>query len=113
MIGIVITAGYGAIFAAGVALVIWALRDERNPGPMFTTEPTVPGPGRCGCGAPKCTPEPKPFPGDEPRQPAPGPVPVPGYVAEAIGHDGDADAYLDSAYTKAHARLVAAGVLDG
>ena len=44
---------------------------------VFTTPLTVPGPGMCGCGAPKCTPPEAPFPGDVPVLAAPVQAPAP------------------------------------
>lgn len=71
---------------------------------VFAEPVTVPGPGMCGCGAPKCTPPEAPFPGDEPAYlPAPAAPAKPAYVVAEIGHDGDVDAYLDSKWNKAEA----------
>ncbi len=44
---------------------------ERDRRVVFPGPVTVPRPGMCGCGAPKCTPEPAPFPGDVPFLAAP------------------------------------------
>lgn len=92
------------LLACALAFVArWLIDRGRTERAVYTEPVTVPGPGMCGCGAPKCPPQPAPFPGDEPVQAAAGPVPVPGYVAEAIGHDGDTEAWVVSAWNRIQA----------
>jgi hypothetical protein len=63
----------GGVLAACLGfLLVWFLIDRtRTERVVFTSGTTVPGPGMCGCGAPKCTPELAPFPGDVPVLAAP------------------------------------------
>jgi hypothetical protein len=86
--GLVLATLLGLLIAA---FLIDRVRTERV---VFTSAPTVTGPGLCGCGAPKCTPPPAPFPGDRPVLAAPAAEPAP------------AEPAADSAWTRHEVRDV-------
>jgi hypothetical protein len=72
-----ITGGLVLATCLGLLIAAWLIDRTRTERVVFTSGPTVTGPGLCGCGAPKCTPPPAPFPGDEPVLAAPVAVAAP------------------------------------